>query len=123
MNLPRSFIIAALLMLSVSACTGAQRLHAQAANSASFIGTVLDSSGAPVEGADVSVTNTETGETASAVTDDQGRYYIENIGNGVYDHLVEKEGFEKSLHTGIAVDRPNRFVVNVILQPSGAPSK
>lgn len=118
LKLPHFALKASLVAFCLSACAVPISLPAQAPQSASFIGTVLDTSGAPVEGANVTVTETETGAAASAVTDDQGRYYIQDIAMGTYDHEVEKPGFQRSVHAGIQVARPNQFVVDVILQPS-----
>lgn len=65
-----------LLMLSTS-------LHAQYENG-SLLGTVLDASGAPISGANVSVVNTATGTTNQSKTDAAGNYDVPQLRRCVY---------------------------------------
>ncbi len=58
-------------------------LHAQYENG-SLLGTIRDTSGAPIPGADVSVINTATGTSNQAKTDGAGNYDIPQLRVGVY---------------------------------------
>ena len=60
---------------------------------ASLTGTVLDPNGALVAGADVTVTNRETGDVRTATTNAEGVYHFELIPPGTYRVEFEAEGF------------------------------
>lgn len=59
----------------------------------SIVGNVVDPSGAPVAGANVTVTNSETGAVRKTTTDTSGGYSVPGILAGMYDISVEKAGF------------------------------
>ncbi len=63
--------------------------HAQGVNSASLAGTVLDSSGAAIRGAKVTVTNGATGSEWNAISDDAGRYNLLGLPPGQYKVSVD----------------------------------
>src|ERR1700730_4929217 len=65
---------------------------------ASIVGTVTDPSGAPINGADVTATDTERGTTWSAKTNDSGSYSILRIPVGSYSVKVGASGFQTSTH-------------------------
>jgi hypothetical protein len=68
---------------------------AQAVSTAQIRGTVSDQTGAVVAGADVRVTQTETGFTRSATSDANGGYVLTNLPIGHYELRASKEGFNK----------------------------
>lgn len=68
---------------------------------ASLSGTVVDSSGAAVPGAEVGVQNTETGFNQISVTDASGAYLFPRLPIGNYKLTAEKEGFAKYVQSGI----------------------
>jgi outer membrane receptor protein involved in Fe transport len=70
---------------------------------ASIRGTVVDSSGAVVEGASVSAMQTETGLTRTAVTDHAGAYIILELPVGHYALQAEAKGFQKYVQQGITL--------------------
>jgi hypothetical protein len=74
-------------------------LHAQI--SASLSGTVTDPSGAAVSASDVVVTNTETGNSRTSVTNPSGRYQFLALPIGRYELRVKKAGFAEQVRTGI----------------------
>ena len=59
-------------------------------------GTVLDSAGAVVVGAEVSISNLATNETRNAVTEDNGAYVVPQLKPGLYKVTVKKNGFMES---------------------------
>jgi hypothetical protein len=68
-------------------------LHAQS-DLASITGTVTDATGAVVPGVQVTVTNTSTGLTLHAVTNDLGFYTVLNLPNGgPYELTAQKQNF------------------------------
>ena len=58
-----------------------------------IVGTITDEQGAAVPGVTVTATNTGTGATRSATTDDEGNYRIAGLPVGNYTVKVEKTGF------------------------------
>ncbi|MBK5296556.1 MAG: TonB-dependent receptor [Vicinamibacteria bacterium] len=69
----------------------------------SIVGTVTDSSGATIPGATVTIVNTETNLTRTAVTDGTGAYSFANAIPGSYTVTVALEGFRESVRTGLPV--------------------
>jgi carboxypeptidase family protein len=74
---------------------------ARAQVSASIKGIVTDPSGAPVPGATVTSTNTETGAVRSATTDEGGRYQMVWLAVGRYEVTATKPGFQEAIRGGI----------------------
>jgi carboxypeptidase family protein/TonB-dependent receptor-like protein len=82
-----SLQVMALLTLCALVCGGISR--AQGVNTATLAGTVVDPSGAAVEGAKVTVTNAATGATRTANSDDAGRYNFVGLPPGQYKMSVD----------------------------------
>lgn len=70
----------------------------------SIRGSVLDSSGAVVQGASVSARQIETGLTRTVVTDPAGDYVLLELPVGHYELQAEAKGFQKYVQQGIAVN-------------------
>ena len=72
-------------------------LAAQGTTTAAVQGTVLQSGGAPVAGATVSVVNGSTGVRYQAVTRENGRFNVENVAvGGPYTIEARAIGFQGS---------------------------
>ena len=84
--------------LIVTACC-----YAQLATTTALVGNITDANGATVPEATVSAVNTGTGDTYTAVTNDQGYYSIQFARPGIYRLTVQKSGFEKYVKTGITL--------------------
>ena len=69
----------------------------------SIVGTLTDETGAVVPKAVVTVTNTSTGLSRQATTDDAGYYSIPNLPEGTYDLSVSASGFRPYTQTGVNV--------------------
>src|ERR1051326_4149399 len=69
----------------------------------SIVGSVVDSSGAAVAGASVTVTNPDTGTVRKTTSDTSGRYSVPAILAGQYDITVEKSGFATYHQPGLQV--------------------
>jgi Carboxypeptidase regulatory-like domain len=68
---------------------------------ATINGQVLDETKAAISDATVSVTNTETNETASVKSNAQGNYTIPFLRPGSYTLSIEAAGFKKHTRTGL----------------------
>ena len=64
--------------------------------SATITGTVKDSTGAVVVGANVVVKNTGTQESYSSTTNGSGQYAVPYLQNGDYSVTISKEGSNSS---------------------------
>ena len=73
----RLFTLSSVLALFVSSAS------AQIATTTSLVGTITDASGKSVPGAVVTAVETQTHDTRSTVTNDQGYYSIEFVRVGV----------------------------------------
>lgn len=69
----------------------------------SIVGTLTDQSGAVVPKAAVSVTNSSTGLSRRATTDNAGYYSISTLPEGTYDLAVTASGFKPYTQTGVTV--------------------
>src|SRR5215470_2105400 len=76
-------VLLGLLVLGVASTAPAQ------VNTATLSGTVSDPQNLPVKGAKVSLTNSTTGATRTAVTDDDGRYNMVGLPPGQYKMTVD----------------------------------
>src|SRR5262245_32697351 len=76
---------------------------AQAVNTAQINGTVRDQSGAALPGVTITVTQTDTDLTRTAVTDDTGSYVLPNLPVGPYRVEASLQGFRTFAQTGIVL--------------------
>src|SRR5438034_3554610 len=82
------FVSTILLFISLIACAG---VWAQA--TAQISGTARDQSGAVLPGVEVKVTQTETGVTRTALTNETGSYVLPNLAVGPYRMEAALPGF------------------------------
>ena len=87
--------------------------HAQA--QASLWGLVSDASGAGIAGANVKVTNLETGAERSLVTDDAGRFNAPSLAVGRYEIAASKPGFRMDTRTAVTLVVGQREELNLTL--------
>lgn len=85
--------------------------------SASVLGTVKDKNGGTIQGAHITLTNTETGLAASTTTNESGGYEFPAVRIGIYTVEAEMAGFSKSAVENVAVRVSSRqrvdFELNV----------
>jgi hypothetical protein len=82
---------------------------------ATVLGTIQDQNGASIVGATVQLKNTETGITASMITDTNGDYQFVNVKIGVYQVIVEAKGFSRTVadKINVAVNARQRVDLNL----------
>ena len=68
-----------------------------------LFGTVTDTSGAVVPGAEVSIENVSTGLKRDGHTDKMGEYQMVGLPAGRYTLRIQKEGFQTEVREGIAL--------------------
>jgi outer membrane receptor protein involved in Fe transport len=73
-------------------------------SAASINGTVRDTTGAVIPQAAITLTNTQTNVTQTAVTNDTGEYVIQNILPGSYLLKAAKEGFQTATQPAITLE-------------------
>jgi hypothetical protein len=83
----------------------------------SIAGTVLDSSGAAVTGASVTLKGVDTGSVYKTVSSSSGAYHVNDLAIGHYDLTVEAAGFKASVQKGVEIQISTVASLNVTLQP------
>jgi hypothetical protein len=70
-------------------------------------GTVLDTTGAVIPGASITVTNAATGVTVDTISTAAGTYSVTALPSGVYNIQVQLQGFKTLLRPNVAVSAGN----------------
>src|SRR4029453_3514398 len=103
-------LVVCTLMLAVPRPSLAQVLYG------SILGDIKDSSGAYIPGANVVVTNKNTGLTREAVTDQSGRFTFGDLPAGLYSFKVSQQGFKSFEQTALTVTINNVTRMDVTLE-------
>ncbi len=91
------YVLSCVVLFALSTVAAGQ------AGTGSIAGVVTDPSGAVVQGASVTVTNTGTGNARTATTSDAGNYNITSLPPGIYSVSAEKSGFPKVVFNNVQV--------------------
>src|SRR3989442_3134448 len=103
-------VLSNILLLSVLACA---IVWAQA--TAQINGTVRDQSGAVLPGVEITATQTDTGTSRTAVTDETGSYILPNLAVGPYKLEAALAGFRTYVQTGIVLQVNSNPLINPTL--------
>src|SRR5689334_18439742 len=98
--------------LSLITCTGA---FAQS-STANIFGTATDGTGAIIAGAQVTATNTATGTTRTATTNDSGNYSISFLPVGTYKVEAKSPGFQTVVQTGVVLNVGTNVRVDPVMK-------
>ncbi|HSU60041.1 MAG TPA: TonB-dependent receptor [Bryobacteraceae bacterium] len=90
------------------------RVNAQT-NEGILAGTVVDQTGAAIEGASVTAKNEATGFTQASITGAGGTFRFPNVPIGLYDLKVSHPGFTSQTQTGVSVQISTTTAVNISL--------
>src|SRR6478736_4476388 len=102
-----------LILTTIVAGTAA----AQGGTSASVTGTITQDGGAGLEGANIVVTNTATGQRFQVATRAGGRFNIENLPpGGPYTIEVRAIGYQAGRRSGVRLELGQRYTSNFALQ-------
>jgi outer membrane receptor protein involved in Fe transport len=93
----KSLFVIAIIALVASPAAFAQSFRG------SIEGTVTDTSGGVVPGAEVKVTGTENGLVRTATTNDLGAYSVTELPGGMYSVAVSKTGYKGAALKGVQV--------------------
>jgi hypothetical protein len=99
------------------------RVEALAQTTATVSGTVTDQSGGLIVGAQITITNLETGQVRTLQTNDAGRYYAPGLNPGPYKVAAAAQGFEGALQSGITLTVGFEQVINFTLRPGQVSEK
>ncbi|QNI31121.1 carboxypeptidase regulatory-like domain-containing protein [Alloacidobacterium dinghuense] len=78
-------------------------------------GTITDSSGATLDGAQVAVRNLATGVVTQETTNSAGSYNIPSLVPGTYTVTITKTGFQSAVERGVIVATGQTASVNLVL--------
>jgi carboxypeptidase family protein/TonB-dependent receptor-like protein len=102
------------VLVLLLAGSGVRLLRAQ--TTAGILGTVKDPSGAVLPGAEITATNTETGQSRQAVAGARGEYRLPSLPAGTYDIQATMAGFQTSIRKGIALSIGQNLVADFALE-------
>src|SRR5216117_885854 len=91
-------------------------MEVMAQSTAQISGVVTDQSGAILPGVEVKVTQTETGITRSAISNETGLYILPNLAIGPYRLEAALPGFRSYVRTGIVLQVGSNPVVNILME-------
>jgi len=115
----RGTCVSAVLVLAAVLALGLPvRVSAQVVG-ATVSGTVVDSSGAKVPGADLTITNIATGISTATTTKSDGVFVVPNLNPGSYEVSVAAKGFSTLVRKGITLTVGQELILNLALQVGG----
>lgn len=82
----------------------------------SIVGNVTDASGAAVAGAKITITETSTGISRTAISNAEGGYVMPYLQPGTYKVEVEKSGFKKSSASEVRLATGQSVRINAVLE-------
>ena len=107
------------IAVALCAMASTQIAHAQETiNQATISGRVLDSQGAAVPGATVSVRQTDTNVTVQASTEADGRFRFPYLKIGPYELRAKLQGFKENART-LALSAGSAFEISITLEVAG----
>src|SRR5580693_8873735 len=107
---PHRFFVAALFVLVTAGSALSQ------SDRGTIAGTILDSSGAAVQGATIVATGVDTGAVYKTTSNDTGAYRISDMQLGAYNLTVAAAGFKTSEQKGLVVQVNTTSSLDITLQ-------
>jgi len=115
------YLLTMVLCVGFSAFAQTQTAQSKVGDTGSISGTVHDSTGAIVPGAEVTVSN-DRGFVRSATSDDQGNFMLTGLPPGIYKVTVTRQGFKTLVIPSVAVTAGQIGRADASLEVSGATS-
>jgi hypothetical protein len=110
---PRILLALLLVLYSAHACGQTQL--------ATVFGTIADSTGAVIAGAQVTVSSISTGLKRVGLTDIRGEYHVAGLPPGMYTVRAEKERFQTTVLEGIPFSSGAAIAINLSLRVGAVP--
>jgi hypothetical protein len=109
------------LVYSLSVATLGKPLRAQDAATGAIAGAIVDSSGARITQARLTVVSSDTHASRTAITDGKGEFRVSLLPPGPYTVLVDAPGFAKYKAEGIEVivSETNSLTLSLTIKDSG----
>src|SRR5882762_1821711 len=114
LRMPRSRMTRALFATIFGLCLFAGLASAQSASS-TINGLVQDKTGAVIPGAQVTITNQNTGARIQTVANNDGSFSMTSLQSGTYEVTITKEGFQRITERDVFVGPSVARSVNVTL--------
>jgi hypothetical protein len=108
-------LLCAALIAMVSTVTAV----AQTASSSSLSGTIVDTSGGVIPGADINAKNADTGVEYHTVSDDKGVYQLPSMPPGKYTVTVSLMGFKKDVIPNVVLNVATQSTLKATLEVGG----
>ncbi len=108
-------VCAVFFFATVAALLGPPRVSAQ--TTATISGTVSDQSGGVVPRAQIIITNLDTGQSRTLITDDMGRFHAPALNPGRYKVAAAAQGFQGAVQSGITLTVGSEELINFTLRP------
>jgi hypothetical protein len=105
-------------MVAIALCAMALVAVAQTTNTR-VTGTVKDQADAVVPGVRITLTDTKTKESKTAVTNDDGIFVFTDVRAGTYSAIVEHQGFKKLLVQNVVTHVDVPAVLTLVLETGG----
>ena len=112
-----SRVASTLSTVSILACVVLSSIMAQAQYRASIQGVVTDSQGAVVQGANLTLTNLESGQSTATTSDSKGIFNFSGLPPAKFSLTAEKSGFKKKTidSFGIVAEQANAMNVALVV--------
>src|SRR5215472_9339741 len=114
---PFAFVTLFVLIAALCVLTAVPTL-AQSTATGTIAGTITDASGAVVNSATITLTDTSTKTTRTATSNEAGRYVLVNVDPGQYELSVSKQGFSTT-KTQTKVTVGSAVTLNLSLEVGG----
>lgn len=110
---PSVFSLALVLLLTMIVMLSSTAVHAQSASATGRLeGTVTDSTGAAVPGADITVRNQNTGVSTTLQSSTEGDFTFLYLEPGTYEVSIQKAGFNKLVLKDITITVGTRAIIH-----------
>ncbi len=89
---------------------------AQTRDTAALVGNIVDTQGASIVGAAVTLTNVATGQARTTNSDSSGRYQFNLLPVGAYQLVAEQPSFRRYERRGITFQANENLKIDVVLE-------
>jgi hypothetical protein len=111
--------VSVLLCTALIAMVSTVAAFGQGAATSSLSGTIVDTSGGVIPGADVSAKNAATGVEYRTVSDDKGVYQLPSLPPGTYTVTVSLMGFKKDVIPNVVLNVASQATLKATLEVGG----